>query len=89
LQYTIFGETGPPDELGEASLQLVSKLGLGNANNDARSGGTENPDIIYGVFPGVRVSWPLSQPNVDQAADAAFQVWGNRARLTALVPEIL
>jgi hypothetical protein len=88
IQYAIFAETGPGSELGEASLQLVIKLGLGNANNDARGGGTESPDIIYGIFPGVSAPWPLSQSNIDQIAGAAFQTWGDRARLVALITDL-
>ena len=89
FEYVIFAETGPDVELGEASLQLVNRLGLGNSNGDARSGGTEQAAVIYGIFPGVSVSWPMLQQNIDQVADAAFQAWGNRARLAKLISDIL
>jgi hypothetical protein len=88
FQYAIAAEAGPNAELGEASLQLVNKLGYGNPQGDARSGGTEDPDIIYGVFPGVSAHWPLTQAKIDQISDAEFQQWGNRTRLTALAPQI-
>jgi hypothetical protein len=89
FQYAIAAEAGPNDELGEASLQLVLRLGYGDAKQDARSGGTETPDIIYGVFPSVTAAWPLSQSQIDTIGAAAFQPWGDRARLTGITPEIV
>jgi hypothetical protein len=88
FQFAIAGEAGPNGEIGEASLQLVLRLGYGDAKQDARSGGTEKPEIIYGVFPSVTAAWPLSQSQIDTIGAAAFQAWGDRERLTAIAPEI-
>ena len=74
--YAIFGDVGPANQIGEASIASAQALGL---SPSPRTGGTAH-GIVYIVFPGSKTSWPLTQEQIDQQASALFANWGGMAK---------
>jgi hypothetical protein len=61
LEFTVFGDTGPPTIIGEASYATANNLGI---NPDPASGGTSGP-VTYIVFVGTGVA-PMDLSNLQQ-----------------------
>ena len=62
--YAVFADVGPRDHLGEGSIALARQLGL---DPNPKRGGAER-GILYTVWPGSAVGWPLSARDIAAAA---------------------
>jgi hypothetical protein len=76
-QPAIQADHAPGYGIGEASIELVQRLGL-NAN--PRSGGSDVREFVYIVMPD-RSGFPHAAKEVEDKAGTAFKWWGGEARL--------
>ena len=53
LEYAVYGDVGPSADIGEASYAAVKDLG---ADPNPRTGGIDQPDVLYVAFPGAIVA---------------------------------
>jgi Fungal chitosanase of glycosyl hydrolase group 75 len=81
----IHADAAPTFGIGEASMELVRRLGL---NPSPRTGGGDRRDFIYVVFPD-RSGFPASAKEVEDKAGAAFQRWGGVERYEACKAAVL
>jgi hypothetical protein len=82
--YGIFGDTGPENKIGEASMRMASALKI---NNSPKSGGTEDRIIAYLVFPNSVGRWVPPSDWFD-VANALTHAWGGLSRLKKIAQEI-
>lgn len=80
----VYADIGPRDKIGECSIAMADALGI---NSNPKSGGTGN-GIVYVVFPGSGVGWPLSNDDIQQNAARVFDKWGGLDRLRVVMPDI-
>ena len=76
----VFADGGPSGKLGEGSVALARALGVPSS---AKNGGTGHRDIIYLVFPGSRIGWPLSLAQIAARTKQLFEEWGGMNQLHA------
>lgn len=80
----IFADTGPPNKIGEISIDLAKELGV---NPDPKTGGSDKSDFIYIVFPGSSIGWPKSKSEIMSAASKLFTNWGGFGKLSTFYPK--
>ncbi len=83
VAYAMYGDDWPTLKIGEGSIALAKELGI---DASARSGGAENPTVLYLVFPNSRAAaWTAEEPIEQTRAEAAkqFEAWGGLAQLKA------
>lgn len=78
----VYADVGPRAKIGEGSMALADALGV---PSNPRSGGTDS-GIGYIVFPGSRVSWPLTADEIRTHADARLAAWGGVSRIRSVLP---
>jgi hypothetical protein len=83
--YAVYGDVGPANQIGEASIALAKALGV---PSNPKSGGIGH-GVIYVVFTGSAQGWPLSQSEIDQEGEALFTKWGALATARACFPDVL
>lgn len=77
----VFADTGPRNKIGEASIAMANGVGvIGNPKNGGQESG-----LVYVVFPGSSVGWPLTADAIQQNAIAAFNKWGGLDRLNSVI----
>jgi hypothetical protein len=82
--YAVYGDVGPRNKLGEASMALADALHIPSS---PRTGGVAH-GILYFVFAGTAKQWPLSQPEIDQYGATLFAKWGGLDRANDCFPDI-
>lgn len=81
----VFADTGPRNQIGEASIAMANGVGVpGNPKNGGQAHG-----LIYVVFPGSSAGWPLSNDDIQQKANDIFSTWGGLDRLLALMADVV
>jgi hypothetical protein len=95
LAYGIVGDTGPNDELGEASVEMNRILNGLPAGAIPRNGKDavqrfQAPKSIILVFAGAsnRLGYPVTPERVTAQAKARFDAWGGEGRLAACAAEL-
>ena len=95
IAYGIVGDAGPPDKLGEASVEMNRILnGLpqgaipSNAADAIRR--FQGPESLLIVFPGNenRLAYPVTPQRVHDLAKARFDAWGGQERLKACAAQM-
>jgi len=82
--YGIYGDVGPGNKLGEASMRMAHALKI---DNNPKTGGTESKHVAYLVFPGSIGEWVA--PSIwFHMAHELFQAWGNLDKLRMLLEEM-
>ncbi len=76
LEYAIVADRGPRDAIGEGSIALAARLGIGTDLRGHRAG--QSGDVVYLVFPGTasEPAWPRERDSIQQGAANAFNAWG-------------
>lgn len=94
LAWGIVGDTGPSDEIGEASVEMnriLNGLPAGAVPQNARDAVRrfQAPRSLVLIFPGRqnRLAYPITPQTVLQVK-ARFDSWGGEARLAACASEI-
>jgi Fungal chitosanase of glycosyl hydrolase group 75 len=82
----IYADNGPVNKIGEISIALAKELGV---NPDPKSGGSEESDFLYVVFPGSRKGWPLPVEDFKLFAHQAFVTWGGFQKLATFYPALI
>lgn len=81
----VFADTGPRNQIGEASIAMANGVGVpGNPKNGGQAHG-----LVYIVFPGSSIGWPLTNDVIQQNANACFDKWGGLDRLTTVLGDII
>jgi hypothetical protein len=86
VSYAVFGDVGPGDESGEASLGTIKGLDL-LCTDGKSSPGQCRDDLTFIVFPNTRQkleaaeAWPHSQATIDRLAAAELTAWGGVEQL--------
>jgi uncharacterized membrane-anchored protein YhcB (DUF1043 family) len=80
----VYADFGPKSKIGEGSIALADALGI---SSNFYSGGVVN-GIVYIVFPGSTLGWPLSQQEIDQKATALFSNWGGMEKAKKCFPNL-
>jgi hypothetical protein len=95
LAFGIVGDTGPRDEIGEASVEMNRILNGLPAGSVPRSSADavrrfQGPKSLVVVFPGVenRLPYPVTPQSVMDRVKARFTAWGGEARLVECAAEI-
>jgi hypothetical protein len=82
--FALVADVGPSSHAGEGSIKLATALGL---EGSPKYGGTENPTIVYLLFPGSIGEW--SPPDFwFPLASELLKAWGGWRRVRSLVAEI-
>jgi hypothetical protein len=95
LAFGIVGDTGPANEIGEASVEMNRILNglpegkLPTSRDDAKKR-FQAPQSFILVFPGKvnRIAVPITPQRVHDLAKARFDAWGGEARLKGCLAEI-
>jgi len=93
LAYGIVGDLGPPDELGEGSIEM-NRILNGLPENPTNYRQVENlfgvPDTVVMVFPGEenRMPYPITGEGAVAFSRARFEAWGGEARLRGCLAEL-
>ena len=82
--YAVYADVGPANNIGEGSIALANSLGIPSS---PKTGGTGH-GIVYIVFPRSKVSWPLSQPEIDQYGAPLFAKWGGVDKAKDCFPDL-
>ncbi len=81
----VFADTGPKNQIGEASIAMANGVGVkGNPKNGGQAHG-----LIYVVFIGSSGGWPLSNDAIQQKASDSFSKWGGLDRLMVVMAEVV
>jgi len=81
----VFADTGPKNQIGEASIAMAKGVGVpGNPKNGGQAHG-----LIYVVFTGSSVGWPLSTDEIQQNANDHFTKWGGLDRLLVVMGDMV
>jgi hypothetical protein len=95
LAFGIVGDTGPEDEIGEASVEMNRMLNGLPAGAVPRNGKDavqrfQGPKSIVLVFPGPanRLPYPVTPERVMDRAKARFEAWGGMERLAACAAQL-
>ncbi|MCI0736633.1 MAG: hypothetical protein L0Y50_10250 [Beijerinckiaceae bacterium] len=95
IAFGIVGDTGPANELGEASVEMNRILrGLpdGDKPNSYRDAVRrfQGPKSVILIFPGTenRLAYPVTAERVLSEVEARFDAWGGKPRLAACLHEI-
>ncbi|HEY2663417.1 MAG TPA: hypothetical protein VGI47_03695 [Candidatus Binataceae bacterium] len=95
VAYGIVGDTGPEDELGEASVEMNRILNGLPAGEQPRNYKDEvtrfrGPQSLVLIFPGDfnRVAYPVTSERVAAEVKPRFEAWGGNARLDACLENI-
>ena len=75
--YAIYGDVGPAQKIGEASIALANALGI---PSNPKSGGVGH-GVVYIIFPGTTEGWPLTQEDIDKKGIELFDKWGGMDRV--------
>ena len=95
LAFGIVGDTGPTDEIGEASVAMnralngLPETAVPSSGRDAIAR-FQAPRSVVMVFPGQanRVPYPITPERVASLAKARFDTWGGESRLTGCLAEV-
>lgn len=68
------------DDLGIGSINLAEKLGYDDTS--PRTGGTDDPENVYLVFPGTSLGFPHRVREIERSAYQTFVSWGGQMRMT-------
>jgi hypothetical protein len=79
VAHAICADIGPAEHLGEGSIALAEALGI---PSNPRHGGTGH-EVVYVVFPGSKIAWPLTPSQIDQRASELFARWGGLGQVIA------
>jgi hypothetical protein len=79
----IVGDTGPANQLGEASVLLAENLSL---NASAKVGGTSSSIILYVFFENSKLNWPSSNVDILAAANKQLEALGGINHLKVTLP---
>ena len=95
MVFGIVGDTGPADELGEASVEMNRILNGLPAGTIPRNGKDavqrfQAPKSIILVFTGAsnRLAYPVTPQRISEQVGARFNAWGGEARLAACGAEL-
>jgi hypothetical protein len=95
MAYGIVGDTGPEDELGEASVEMNRILNGLPPGTIPRNGKDavqrfQAPKSIILVFagPSNRLDYPITPQRVTDHVKARFDTWGGEARLALCAAEL-
>jgi hypothetical protein len=95
VAYGIVGDTGPKDELGEASVEMNRILnglppGTIPRNRQDAKERFQAPKSLVVIFPGGqnRLSYPVTPERVQDQVKARFEAWGGESRLSACAAEM-
>ena len=95
IAFGIIGDTGPANEIGEASVEMNRMLnglpaGSVPANRKDAVARFQGPKSIVLIFPGPgnRLAQPITPERVLREVKARFDAWGGEARLTGCLAEI-
>jgi len=95
MAFGIVGDTGPEDELGEASVEMNRILNGLPAGTIPRNGRDavqrfQAPKSIVLVFTGApnRLPYPVTPERIAELVKARFESWGGEARLGACASEL-
>jgi hypothetical protein len=95
LAFGIVGDTGPRDEIGEASVEMNRMLnglpaGAVPQNREDAEQHFQAPRSLVLVFPGEenRLPYPITPQRVMDQVKARFTTWGGEARLLECAAEI-
>src|SRR5216683_1368045 len=95
IAYGIVGDTGPEDELGEASVEMnrtLNGLPPGEPPKSYKDAVTrfQGPQSLILVFPGNfnRLHYPVTPERVTAEVKARFEAWGGKTRLVACLKDI-
>jgi len=80
--FATYGDVGPATKIGEASIALANALGI---PSNPKTGGVGH-GVVYIIFPGTKLGWPLSQDEIDQKAGDVFAKWGGMDRAKYCFP---
>jgi hypothetical protein len=75
----IWADEGDQHDLGVGSIALAQKLGYDDTS--PRTGGTDEPENIYLLFPGTSLGFPRRMSEVEKNAFTALDMWGGQTRL--------
>ncbi|MFZ1991080.1 MAG: glycoside hydrolase family 75 protein [Alphaproteobacteria bacterium] len=75
----IWADEGDPHDLGGGSIKLAEKLGYADTN--PRTGGTDEPENIYLLFPGTSLGFPRRVGEIERNANDLLAMWGGQTRL--------
>jgi hypothetical protein len=95
IAYGIVGDTGPKDELGEASVEMnriLNGLPAGEKPKSYRDAVKrfQGPKSLILIFPGNsnRLDYPVTPERVTAEVKARFEAWGGKTRLDACLENI-
>ena len=95
LVFGIVGDTGPTDELGEASVEMNRILNGLPSGTIPRNGKDavarfQAPKSIVLVFTGAsnRLPYPVTVQRITEQAKSRFDAWGGQTRLAACAAEL-
>jgi Fungal chitosanase of glycosyl hydrolase group 75 len=93
--YGIVGDTGPEDELGEASVEMnriLNDLPVGEVPKNSRDAVKrfQGPKSLVLIFPGNfnRLKYPVTPQRVGAEVKARFEAWGGQDRLESCLENI-
>jgi hypothetical protein len=79
----VFADTGPKNQIGEASIAMANGVGIPSSPKH----GGQGHGLIYLVFPGSTAGWPLMPADIQQKANEAFTKWGGLNRLQQIITQ--
>lgn len=75
----IWADAGSDDELGVGSIELAQRLGYDDTS--PRTGGTDDPENVYLLFPGTSLGFPRRVSEIERTGYQTFSSWGGQMRM--------
>lgn len=81
----VFADVGGKNKIGEGSIALAKELGIPSSpRNGGVSGG-----VVYVLFPGSSIGWPVAVADIKRVAEDMFGRWGGVELVREILPSIV